>query len=151
MVGVPGFLARFLALDRRGRGGGVRIFGIRPDRGGPGFLAPKYSFAASTRMKNTVLQFLPVQKNTVLQLYQDHVLKIPCIKNPIYIYIYIYIYIKNLTVSRAQTKVTVRLRQGPRLGVPAAALAAARTVGGRGRSWSQCPRECSQVAGLRAP
>ena len=79
MVGMPGFWARFLALDRTGGGGRTRvfdqIFGIRPDRGGggPGFLAPKYSFADSTKTENAVLQVLPGPENTVLQFYQDHV------------------------------------------------------------------------------
>ena len=34
MVGVPGFLARFLALDRTRGGDQTRVFGTRPDQGG---------------------------------------------------------------------------------------------------------------------
>ena len=54
MVGVPGFWARFLALDRRGRGGagGVRIFGIRLDRG-------RGVADQDILHQNTVLQVLP--------------------------------------------------------------------------------------------
>ncbi len=57
MVGMPGFWARFLALDRTG-GGCTRVFGdkIQFCRF---YQDGKYSFAGSTGSKNTVLQFHP--------------------------------------------------------------------------------------------
>ena len=60
------------------------FFGLVFDQGfDQGFWSPKYSvqFYWDGEIQCT---FLPGPKNTVLQFYQDHVLKILCIKNPIF-------------------------------------------------------------------
>ena len=70
MVGVPGFLARFFALDRTRGGDQTRVFGTRPDQGGDqgfGFKIQvcrfypdrKYSFAGSTGSKKYSSTVLP--------------------------------------------------------------------------------------------
>ena len=51
----------FLTLDRT-RGGSDFFHQTRPGGAGPELLAPKYSFAVSTAIENTILQVLPGQK-----------------------------------------------------------------------------------------